>query len=99
MNKINKEKLLLSFNKMSKESMSNIVDLVVFLSSLVLGAVAMDFDLYYLKAISGFLFFLECMWFICSFITLIVTEIIIRKRNKKSNIEKLIDEEIRKEEN
>lgn len=90
-----KEKLLYTFNKMGKEGISKI-DLFVLLGSMILGAFALDFNLKYVSAVSGFLFYVEFMFCICTILSLIITELIIRKRNKKSNIEKLIDEESKK---
>lgn len=92
---MNKEKLLYSFNKMGKKGI-NSIDLYVLLGSLVLGAFGVDFNLQYVKAVAGFLFMMELVWCICSILSLVITEIIIRHRKEKSNIEKLIDEEIKK---
>lgn len=92
---MNKEKLLYSFNKIGKEGINN-YDFIVFIGALVLGAFGLDFNLHYVTALAGGLFFMELMWFVCSILSFVITEIIIRKRNKKSNIEKLIDEEINK---
>ena len=93
---MSKESLLYTFNKMGKERINN-YDFIVFIGSIVLCAFGLDFNLHYVTAIASGLFLMELMWIVCSILSFVITEIIIRKRQKKSNIEKLIDEESKKE--
>lgn len=71
-------------------------DFLLFLGCFVLCALAKDLNLSTLFNVSGSIFLMLIMWYICTFICLVVLACIKKHDKKKTNIEKLIDEELKK---
>lgn len=72
-------------------------DFAIFICSYILMAMFKDLGLENAMKVSSSIFLLMCVWYVCTFVCLLVFAIIKRARLKKTNIEKLIDEEARKE--
>lgn len=72
-------------------------DFPIILVSYVLCALAKDLNLQTLLSVSGAIFLMELVWYVCTFICLLVLACIKKHRSKKTNIQKLIDDELRKD--